>query len=248
MPKPIKKKVSKKARLKEAEVKSRVHDTINFLRGRRKVLTYALSALALIVILTVVFIFYSFSLKKKAHAFEREAYNYYYDINIKNPLPGEARWKKSLELFQKAMEVKSTPVAQFYIGNCYFNLGDYNNAIKAYIRFTDKYKNEQEILPLVYQKLALAYIKNGKGDDAVKTLKTLAQFKNGLFKDTALSLEAQYYESTGKPEDALKKYKELLENFPSSPWSAVAKTKIETEESQKSDVGMSVESMPADKE
>jgi tetratricopeptide (TPR) repeat protein len=236
MPKAIKKRVAKKPGLKEEEVKSRAFETITLLKEKKKVLIYGLSALALAAILAIVFILYSSSLKKKAYDYERDAYNYYYNINLKNPMTEEERWKKALELFQKAVEVKSTPSAQFYTGNCYFNLGDYENAIKAYNEFIDKYKNNEQILPLVYQKLALTYIKNGRGDEAIRTLNTLAQFKKGIFKDSALRIEAWYYETTGKHEEAVKKYQELVRDFPLSPWSAEAKARVEIEKGGESEI------------
>lgn len=230
MPKVIKKRLTKKTRLKEEEVKSKAVETITLLKEKKRLLIYGLSALSLVAILVVIFIFYSFSMKRKAYAYERDAYNYYYSINLKSSMTDEERWKKALGLFQKAVETRATPVVQFYIGNGYFNLGDYENAIKAYNEFIAKYKNDEEILPLVYQKLASAYIKNGRGDEAIKTLNALAQFKNGIFKDTALSLEARYYETTGRQEEAVRKYKELVKDFPFSLWSAEAKAKIETKE------------------
>ncbi len=234
MPKAIKKRVTKKIGVKEEEVKSVAIRSLDILKKKKRIFILILLALGIVVISTIAFMLYSSSIKEKAYSFEREAYNYYYEINLKPPLSAEERWRKSLELFQKAIEVKSTPAVQFYIGNCYFNLGDYDNAIKAYNKFIDKYKNEEVILPLVYQKLASAYIKKGKNDEVVKTLNTLAQFKNGIFKDVALILEARHYETTGKHEDAIKKYKELVESFPSSPWTAEAKARIEMEKGKES--------------
>ncbi len=227
MPKAIKKKIVKKTGLEEEEVKGAVIRSLDKIRQKKKGLIYAISALGVIIVLSIALMFYLSSTKEKAYTLEKDAYNFYYNIDLKNPLPETERWKKSLELFQKAIGIKSTPVAQFYMGNSYFNLGDYNNAIKAYLKFIDKYKSEEEMLPLVYQKLASAYIKTGKGDEAVKTLESLAKFKDGIFKDTALILEARYYESAGKNEDAMKKYKELVRDFPSSTWGAEAKAKTE---------------------
>lgn len=238
MPKAIKKRVTKKIGLKEEDVKSAAVRSLDIIKNKKRIFILILLVLGIAVISTIAFMLYSSSIKEEANSFEKEAYNYYYDINLKTPLTDEERWRKSLELFQKAIEVKSTSAVQFYIGNCYFNLGDYDNAIKAYNKFIDKYKNEEIILPLVYQKLASAYIKRGKNDEAIKTLNTLTQFKNGIFKDVALILEARHYETTGKHEDAIKKYKELVEGFPSSPWTVEAKARIEMgkdKESTKSD-------------
>jgi len=241
MPRAIKKRTTKKTGLNEEEVKGAVVRLLDSIKERKRIFISVISATGIVVVLAVVIMLYSSSVKGKAYLIENEAYKYYYKIDLKVPLTEEGRWKKSLELFQKAIDVKSTPSVQFYIGNSYFNLGDYDSAIKAYNKFIDKYINEKIILPIVYQKLASAYIKKGKDDEAIRTLDTLAEFREGTFKDAALILKARYYETAGKHEDALEIYKELVEGFPSSPWAReanakTAKTKLEeAQESTESD-------------
>jgi tetratricopeptide (TPR) repeat protein len=234
MPKPIKKRVKKKTGLEEEEVKSKALETLRLLQQKKRVLIYAVVAFGILSILVATMIIYSSYLKKRAYDLELEGYRYYYNLNLTSPISDEQRWKKSLKLFQKAVNIKSTPVAMFYIGNCYFKLGDYNNAIKEYNRFIDEYRDNEEILPLVYQKLASAYIKIGRGDDVLKTLDNLAQFKKGAFRDTALILQARYYESKGEIEEAQKRYQELVRDFPLSPWSTEARRKLEVKVSEES--------------
>jgi tetratricopeptide (TPR) repeat protein len=248
MPKPIKKKARKKTRLDEEEVKSRALETISRLKEKRRILIYALSAVGIIVILTGAMMLYSSSVKKKAYVYEQNAYNYYHKINLKDPLSDEQRWKKSLELFQKSADIKVTPTVQFYIGNCFFHLGDYSNAVEAYQDFIDKFRHEQEILPLVYQKLVSAYLKIEKKDEAFNTMKALEQVRDGMFKDTALILQARFYESEGKQDEAQKIYSKLAMNYPLSPWSIEAKGKIEVQESKQKDTGTSGEPPPVEKE
>ncbi|MEF9475554.1 MAG: tetratricopeptide repeat protein [Candidatus Mariimomonas ferrooxydans] len=230
MPKAIKKKVTKKVGLKEDEVKSVAARSLVIIKEKKNIFVFSLSALCIVVISIIFFMLYFSSVKEKAYSFEREAYNYYYNVNLKAPLADRERWMKSLELFQKSIAVKSTPTAEFYSGNCYFNLGDYENAIGVYSKFIDKYKKEGLILPLVYQKLASAYIKKANYDEAVKTLNALAQFKNGIFKDSALIFEARLYEAAGKHEDSMTKYREIVNDFPFSIWTAEATAKIGVEE------------------
>jgi len=227
MPRVIKKRVTKKIALKEEEVKGIAADAIALIRERKK--TFILLFSALIIALTVfaAFIFYTTSLSRKAYSIEREAYNYYYGINLKDPLTAEERLKKALELYQRSLKVKPTPLSQFYIGNCYYKLGNYSNAINAYNVLIGKYPGEG-MLPLVYQKLASSYIKSGRNDDALNTLEMLKKFKNGAFKDSALIEEARLYEATGRPEDAQKRYEELIKEFPASPWSDEARAKIKS--------------------
>ncbi len=248
MPKPIKKRVSKKKRPDEEEVKGKALETLNLLRQKKKVLIYSLSTIGFIIIVALILIIYSSSIKKEAYSFEIEAYNYYYNINLKDPLPDEQRWKKSLELFQKASDTKATARVQYYIGNCYFNLGDYDNAVKEYLIFIDRYKRVEKILPLVYQRLASAYMKSGKTEESLRTLDALAQFEGGIFRDTALILQARYYEAVGKPEEAEKKYREIVNDFPSSLWASEARAKIQKEEKPESGPAEEERKEPAESE
>lgn len=226
MPKIIKKRMTKKTGLQEEQVKSAVDHFKDVIKERKRISTYILAALSVAVISAGLFFGYSFSVDKKAYSVEKEAFDYYYNVDLKPPVTDEVRYKKSLELFKKRIEIKPAPVAQFYIGNCYFSLGDYDSAIKSFSEFIDTHRDNEEVLPLVYQKLASAYFKKGENDQAIKALEALGQFKNGAFKDNALILMAMHYESSGKTEEAMGKYKELIKNFPGSIWVTEAQRKI----------------------
>ncbi len=233
MPKIIKKRMIKKTGLKEEQVKSAVDHFKDVIKERKRISTYILAALSVAVISAGLFFGYLFSVNKKAYSVEKEAFDYYYNIDLKPPVTNEERYKKSLELFKKRIEIKPAPVAQFYIGNCYFNLGDYDSAIKSFKEFIDTHRDNEEVLPLVYQKLASAYFKKGKNDEAIKALETLGQFKNGVFKDNALILMARHYESSGKAEEAMGKYKELIKDFPDSIWVTEIQRMIGQEQTSK---------------
>lgn len=229
MPKAIKKRVIKKIEAEE-EVKGFIRHTTDFISQRKKLLILISSVLVIVIAITITFILYTIHLTKKAYSLQREADNYYYNINLETPFIEEERWEKALELYQQSLKIKSTPLVQFYIGNCYYRLNDFNNAAKAYTLFINKYTHEEGLLPLVYQKLSSSYIKSGKSEEALKTLQTLKNFKNGAFKDTALIEEARLYEEIGRAEDAKKIYREIVKGFSSSPWSNEAKSKTETRE------------------
>ena len=234
MPKVIKKRVTKKTGLQEKSVKGTLQHTVSMVKEKQRILIYVLSAIGLIIVSVIAFMIYVSSTREKAYSFEMEAYKYYYNSNITSPVTGEERWKKALELFQKSIDIKPTPAAQFYAGNCYFNLGDYDNAVKAYNTFIYNYGSEEIIRPLVFQKLASAYFKKGNLDEAIKALDTLAKLKNGIFKDAALIIEARHYEGIGKIEDAMKTYNEIISGFPASPWASEAKARIKMAEEKKS--------------
>ncbi|MBI4710797.1 MAG: tetratricopeptide repeat protein [Nitrospirae bacterium] len=226
MPKAIKKRITKKTTLQEEEVKGIISHAMDFVREKKKTFILVSSIVGAAAAVYIIVMLYTASLANKAYALEKEAFHYYYGINLKSPMLEDERLKKALELYQQSLKVKSTPIALFYLGNCYYKLNDYTNAAKSYTSFIDKYPGEEGMLPLVYQKLAYSYVNNGKAGDAIKTLQTLEKFKNGVFKDTALIQQARLHETLGKPEDAKKKYEELIKEFPGSIWSAEARSKI----------------------
>jgi|Deesub1362A_J573_1020465.scaffolds.fasta_scaffold01890_2 tetratricopeptide (TPR) repeat protein len=234
MPKPIKKRVQKKRiPVKEEEIKGTFTRMVEFINERRKTFIIALVSLIAVIAIFMVGLSYNASLRKKAYAFEVQAYNYYYGIDIKEALTDKQRWQKALELYKKSVETKVTPVALFYLGNCYYNLGKYKEAISEYERFIKRFMNERELLPIVYQKLAGAYLNSGNREMAFNTLEKLATIENGVFKDTALILEARYYEGLGETEKANEKYRELVENFPDSVWFNEANSKVKIAEEAK---------------
>jgi tetratricopeptide (TPR) repeat protein len=236
MPKPIKKRVQKKkALIKEEEIKTTFAKILEFIKNRQKQFLIGLSSVLVVIIILLIALFYNSSLREKAYAFEVEAYNYYYGINLKEELSAQQRWQKALELYKKSVDTKVTPTTLFYLGNCYYNLSKYNEAISEYERLIKRFPREVELLPIVYQKLASAYMNTGNKEMAINTLNRLAGLDNGIFKDTALILEARYHEQTGQKEKAIEKYKELVDNFQDSPWFGEADAKVKIAEQRAKD-------------
>jgi tetratricopeptide (TPR) repeat protein len=251
MPKVIKKKSVKKKFVQEEEVKSAALQALDTIKERQKQVIIVVAAVVALFIVIAVISLLSVSKYKEANRLEREATSYYYGEKEGESLSGDERLKKALELFGKSVTAKVTPSALalelfgksvtakvtpsalYYLGNSYYSLGEYENAIKEYERFISKFSNEKILLPLVYQKLALSFFKTDKNKEALDTLDRLARVEGGIFKDTALINQAKYYEGAGDQEKAMGKYRELAEGFPTSPWSAEANSKlaIETDKS-----------------
>jgi tetratricopeptide (TPR) repeat protein len=227
MPKIIKKKPAKKKPVQDTEeVKTVALHALDVMKGRQKQAIIIVSAIVAIVLIFVFFNFYTYSQNKKAHELEMEANSIYFPAKTDKSMPETEKWKRAMELYKKAVDVKATPTALFSLGNCYYNLGDYENAIKQYNLFIEKFSGDYVILPLVYQKLASAYLKTGKNEKALETFASLSKIKNGTFKDTALLMEARHYEILGNTAKAQEKYRALVSEFPNSPWSAEATAKV----------------------
>lgn len=234
MPKAIKKRVPKSRPVQENEVKSAALQAVEKVKARQKQVVIGLCAIAAVLAVFIIYSLYSSSLSEKAKVFETEAYNYYYDMTGDKSLSAENRWKKAVELYRKSIGIKASPTALYYLGNSYYNLGDYENAIKEYNAFAEKFGRAKGILPLVYQKLASACFRTGKNDKALETLAKLSTVEKGVFGDSALIIEARHLEGMGQTEKALEKYRELSMRFPTSPWSAEAGSKAAAEEAKKS--------------
>ncbi|UCD35384.1 MAG: tetratricopeptide repeat protein [Nitrospiraceae bacterium] len=230
MPKVIKKKPARKKPAAEEDVKSAARDALDKIRARQKQVVLAAAGIAIIALFLVIALLYSSSSMNKARSLELEAFRYYSGEAGDESMSDEARWTKALELYQKSSEAKATPSALFYLGNCYYNLKDYDKALAQYNSFVDRFSGNMALLPLVYQKLASAYFKTDRDQEALNVLSSLERVDNGTFRDTALIIEARYYERSGNREAAQEKYRAIVSDFPLSPWIAEAGSKLPAKE------------------
>lgn len=226
MPKAIKRKVPKKISATETEVKdklSSLKDTIT--EQRKSVVRYGAIIIAVIIAISGLLL-YNYTSKKKANALENEAYEIYHNIYQKESLNREEQYKKALDVFKRSYDARKSPTALFYIASCYYELGNYEEALKTLKDFTVKYSKEEKLNPLVYQKMAMLYLRKGDTKEAMTVLERLYNLKGYIYEDFALIEQAKLLEKEGKKEEAKKKYKELSEKFPNSPFSDEAKAKL----------------------
>jgi tetratricopeptide (TPR) repeat protein len=232
MPKVIKKRPAKKKPVQENEVKSAALEALDKIKERQKQVIIGVSIVIAIIVLYGAYTVYSSSMSAKAYTLEREAYKYYYGEIADKSMSETERWKKALELYKQSVDAKVSPSALFYTGNCYYNLKDYDNALKEYSRFADTFSSDKKILPLVYQKMSSAYFRTNQKDKAMNILGKLGSIDSGIFKDTALILEARSYDEAGEKGKAIEKYREIMTQYPASPWSNEASARVAAEEAK----------------
>ncbi|NWF51550.1 MAG: tetratricopeptide repeat protein [Nitrospirae bacterium] len=226
MPKPIKKRVQKKVTDTEKEVKDRLINLKEAFKQRQKyILRYIILGLLLIIAISG-YLFYDYSSGKKALALASEAYKSYYNIYQKQTLNRAEQLTKALELFKKSYNTKKSPVVLLYVGNCYYELGRYDEALKTLKDFLNIYSKEDKLVPLAYKKMSNIYLKKGDIKEAMKTLEILYNLKGYIYKDLALIEYARLLEKEGRIEEAKKKYKELTEKFSNSPFRSEAESKL----------------------
>ena len=226
MPRAIKKKNRKKAAGAETEVVDKLTDIRDRLKTKQKtVLTYGIIFAVVVVAAAGIFI-YLYSEGQKSRQLAYEAYKAYYNEFQRQPSAGQEHFQKALDLFKQAYQKKKSARVLFYIGASYSELGKYDDALKNLNELIRDHPSDKDILPLAYQKIADIQIRKGDKDGALKTLNTLYISAGSIYKDLALVESARILESEGKKEEALAKYKELVEKFKESPYLAEAEAKI----------------------
>jgi predicted negative regulator of RcsB-dependent stress response len=227
MPKPIKKRISKKPTLDtETEVKAKFSSLKDAIRERRKTAVTYGSVFIIVILAVAGFLMYSYNSRQQSTQLEYEAYKIYYSTSPQGTNKTE-RVTKALDLFKKAYDTSKTPISLFYIANCYYELGRYDEALTALKDFAGRYSSNEKLAPLAYQKMAMVYIVKGDMNGALKTLDALYNQKGNIYKDFSLIESAKLLEKEGKTDEAKKKYDELVKKFPDSPFIDEAKAKLQ---------------------
>jgi predicted negative regulator of RcsB-dependent stress response len=226
MPKAIKKRVPKKTDTPEEGVQatlSNLKDTL--LERQSTALTIGIGILV-IIIAVVSFLFYSYTKETSAKKLEYEAYKIYYSRGPMQPENREEQYKKALNAFKKASDTRESPFSLYYIAACSYELGQYDEALKTLKDFSRRYSGEEKFLPLAYRKMITIYTKKGDAEEAKKTLDALYNLKSDIYKDFALMEYGRLLEKEGKPDEARKKYEELITRFPNSPFKDESQIKL----------------------
>lgn len=214
MSKVIKKKI-KKTTAPEEEIKETVEDIKERLKKRQRTLAYAIGIFFVFITTLLIIIIYSRTSASKALEFQAEAYKLYYGEYATALMQPNERYQKALELFQKSYEKRKRPDTLLYIANCYYELGNYDEAIKSLTMLSQRF-SEPKILSLAYYKMYTAYLKKNDIEKAFSSLNNIIALKDGTIQDIALFERARLSESIGKIEEAKKDYKELINKFPKS--------------------------------
>ena len=211
MPKPIKKKVVKKAG-SEIEVGGVISKLKESAAKKKRVMVAAAGAVLIFAGAVSGFFIYNGIMKNKAQKLEYEAYKMYYGLYLTQSVAGEEQYKKALELFKQAYDAKKSPVSLFYIANCYYETGKYEEALNTLRQLNLEFPDDERFVPLSYYKIAMVSLKRGNNDEALKALDILYRYKTGAFKDLSLLESGRILEAMGKTDDARRKYEELTKN------------------------------------
>lgn len=110
--------------------------------------------------------------------------------------------------------------------------GDLTFQQKKYSESADYWKNaaakaeKTYIAPIAYYNLAVCYEESGNADDAAANYKLAADNVDFLLRTHAMFSYARVLDTQSKYEEAGAAYKEIIDNFPSTEWANLAKTRV----------------------
>jgi tetratricopeptide (TPR) repeat protein len=226
MPKPIKKRVAKPAKRKEQEVKTivaKIGETAA--RGGKRLAAVSL-LLTVVVVSAFGYYIYQRSLSTRAKGYEYEGYKLYYGLYKGQPMVEAERLQMALESFQKAYMLGKSPYALFYFADCQYALGRYDEAVSLLRELVQKFPDHVEYVPLAYYKMAMASVKKGSPEEALRFLEDLYGYRSDSYKDLALLEAARILEQMGRGDEAREKYATIVRDFPQSPFFEEASQKV----------------------
>lgn len=225
MPKVIKKRVVKKPKAEE-EIKTIVRSTKDLVSEKQRVLLPLIAMIASLILIIGGVMIYKSLQGRKAGLLEYDAYKTFYGLYQRQPGNMTERYQQALEKFKKAYTIRKSPFSLFYMANCYYALGRFDEAMKTLQELNRRFPDDENFVPLSYYKMAMISLRKGDNEAAIKSLETLYNYKTGSFKDLALIESARILESMGKKEESFKRYEELAKTFPNSPFIEEAKARI----------------------
>jgi tetratricopeptide (TPR) repeat protein len=223
MPRTIKKRVDRKSQT-GGNITGKVGDIRERLRQKQRTLVYGLAAFLVAVSAIVAVVVYTRTTATRSHELEFEGQNILSSPATQYPNPSD-RYKYALDKFKQSYEAAKKPALLLQIADCYYALGEYDQAIKT-LNELNAQASDTRILSLSYFKLASAYARKGDTSSALKAYGNMVGLKDAGLQDLALLESGRLYEAMGKKVEAKAKYDELKKKFPKSPLSAGVNTGI----------------------
>ncbi|MBI3610022.1 MAG: tetratricopeptide repeat protein [Nitrospirae bacterium] len=145
-------------------------------------------------------------------------------------LSKEENYKKAVEQFEKVLQdfpqTPTAPIAQYYLGNAYLELKDFESAAAAYRAFLEKNPKNDILAGLTYQRLGYVFLAKDSFQEASLAFESIDRLAGALNKDEADYELGRLDETLGKKEEAITRYQEIVNRFPESLFLAEAQKRL----------------------
>jgi tetratricopeptide (TPR) repeat protein len=210
--------MSKKAATKHDEFENVEHALTTseaFIEKYQKQILYGLGAVAIVVIAFLAF--NNFYLKPRAVEAANEMYKsqmYFSTDSFRLALEGDGFESIGFEAISSDYSLTpSGNLAKAYAGICYYNLGDYDQAISFLSSFD---ADDQYISIMAVGLMGECYAELGEPQKAIKFFSKAAESENEVLTPVYLKKAAIIYESEGNTKNALKNYLAIKSDYPTS--------------------------------
>ncbi len=180
--------------------------------------------------------------QEEAWELQGQAQRIYLDRPLDDVERGKSNIQQASGMFQDILEqypgTLSAKVSSFLLGNSLMEEKKYESAIEAYKSFLQGHAQDHILVGLVQQRLGFAYLLNENREAAVSAFSAVIENTHALNKDQVLFELAKLAESEEKTDDAVQRYKQLIQEFPLSPFSTEANLRVKVlapEEAQESE-------------
>ncbi|MBR7029197.1 MAG: tetratricopeptide repeat protein [Bacteroidaceae bacterium] len=157
--------------------------------------------------------------EEKAQTLFTQGLTYIAQQDYDKALKGEGKFPGYIKLANSYKLTDASNLANIEAGFCYYQKGDYKNAIKYYEAFSPK--GDKTVSAGALAALANYYAASKQVDKAIETFRKAADKADNESMSPAFLLEAgKLLESQKKNDEALKVYTEIKEKYPNSTLSA----------------------------
>lgn len=222
--------LSKQVGAENPQLLSRSERVWLFAERHRQALITGIIAVVLVMILLGVLFWFQHQQEQEALALEHRAAQAYLDRSLDDVDVANKKLQEAVTLYRRIIEefprTASAQSAWYFIGNALAEQNDHAGAIDAYQHFIDQAGNSPALLGLVYQRLGSSYLANGERDKGINAYMQVLQMPQTLNKDQVLFELAKLDEYETRTNEALARYKRLLDEHPNSPYASEATLRV----------------------
>ena len=172
----------------------------------------------------------SYQKQEEAWELQGKAQHVYLDRPLDDIEKGKTNIQRASGMFHDILKqypaTPSAKISSFLLGNSLMDAQNFEGAIEAYTSFVQEHAQDPILVGLVQQRLGLAQLLNGNREAAVSAFDAVLGNPHALNKDQVLFELAKLAESEEKNDEAVKRYKQLIQEFPLSPFSSEANLRV----------------------
>lgn len=214
----------------EAHLRSGLEHFWSQAQAHRRTIALGAILLACVCAAVLAALWWEYRTTEQAADLERQATRLYLDRPSDQPAKADENLKQAIVLYRQLVEryprSPQAPLALYALGNALVQINDLAGAIETYNRYVATYGANKQLLGMVYQRLAYAYLLTGDRDRAAKAFTAALDVPGSLNKDQALFELGKLEESQSRHEGALARYQELSKSYPNSPFAGEAAVRM----------------------